>query len=75
MPKTYSSAYIVKVLLGHGFRFVSQRGSHMKLRKIGAPTRTVIVPMGRKDMRRGTFRSVSEQAGLTESDFRQDRAA
>lgn len=65
----------MKILLQHGFRFVSQRSSHVKLRKAGAPTRTVIVPMGRKDMRRGTFRSISEQAGLVESDFRQDRAA
>jgi hypothetical protein len=31
--------------------------------------------MGRKDMRRGTFRSIAEQAGLSEDDFRRDRAA
>ena len=65
----------MKVLLRHGFRFVSQRGSHMKLRKRGVFTHTVIVPMGRKDMRRGTFRSIAEQSGLNEDDFREDRAA
>lgn len=67
---TYSSDYIVKVLLQNGFRLVRQRGSHLKLRKGGARTRIVIVPMGRKDMRRGTFRSILQQSGLTEEDFR-----
>jgi hypothetical protein len=34
----------------------------------------VIVPMGRKDTRHGTFRSIAEQAGLTGDDFRHGRA-
>jgi hypothetical protein len=29
----------------------------------------VIVPMGRKNLRVGTFHSIIEQAGLTEDDF------
>jgi predicted RNA binding protein YcfA (HicA-like mRNA interferase family) len=75
VSRTYSSASIAKVLLRHSFRFVSRRGSHVKLRKAGSPTRTVIVPMGRKDMCHRTFRSITEQAGLAEDDFRYDRAA
>ncbi|WP_211710146.1 type II toxin-antitoxin system HicA family toxin [Mucilaginibacter xinganensis] len=34
MPKLYSSAYILKVLGDHGFIFISQKGSHVKLKKL-----------------------------------------
>jgi predicted RNA binding protein YcfA (HicA-like mRNA interferase family) len=33
------------------------------------PRHTVIVPMGRKNMRVGTFYSIIRQAGLEKSDF------
>lgn len=69
MPKRPSSDDVAKVLVRHGFVLVGQRGSHAKYRKLGSPTRTVIVPMGRKDLRVGTFHSIIEQAGLTEDDF------
>jgi predicted RNA binding protein YcfA (HicA-like mRNA interferase family) len=69
VPKRPSSDDVVKVLRYHGFLLVSQRGSHAKYRKIGSPTRMVIVPMGRKNLRVGTFHSIIEQAGLTEDDF------
>ncbi len=69
MPKRPSSDDVIKVLRRHGFLPVSQRGSHAKYRKVGSPTRTVIVPMGRKNLRVGTFHSIIEQAGLTEDDF------
>lgn len=52
-----------------GFAFVSQRGSHVKYRKSGSPTRTVIVPADRKDIPRGTFRSIIRQSGLSEAAF------
>ena len=69
MPKRPSSDDVAKVLRRHGFELVSQKGSHAKYRKAGSPTRTVIVPMGRKNLRVGTFHSIIEQAGLTEDDF------
>lgn len=69
MPKRPSSDDVAKVLRRHGFMLVSQKGSHAKYRRGGAPARTVIVPMGRKDLRVGTFHSIIEQAGLTEDDF------
>jgi predicted RNA binding protein YcfA (HicA-like mRNA interferase family) len=37
-------------LLKHGFVFVSQKGSHIKYRKTGVPTLTVIVPAERKQI-------------------------
>ncbi|MBS1860086.1 MAG: type II toxin-antitoxin system HicA family toxin [Actinobacteria bacterium] len=57
------------VLESNGFHFVSQRGSHVKYRKVGSPTRTVIVPAGRRQIPRGTFRSILRQSGLDESSF------
>ena len=72
MPKLYSSEQIVKTLEREGFVFVSQRGSHVKYRKTGGPTLTVIVPAGRKQIPRGTFRSILRQAGLDEGAFGRD---
>jgi predicted RNA binding protein YcfA (HicA-like mRNA interferase family) len=69
VPKLYSSEQITKGLEAAGFVYVSQRGSHAKYRKIGDPTRTVIVPAGRKEIPRGTFRSILRQAGLSEEAF------
>lgn len=57
------------MLRRHGFVLVGQRGSHAKYRQVGRPTRTVIVPMGRKNLLAGTFHSIVEQSGLTEADF------
>jgi predicted RNA binding protein YcfA (HicA-like mRNA interferase family) len=54
----------------HGFIFISQKGSHIKLRKIGEPTLTVIVPANRKEIPVGTFRSILRQSSLTEDDFK-----
>lgn len=70
MPKLYSSQQIVKALEREGFAFVSQRGSHVKYRKTdGSIIFTVIVPAGRKQVPRGTFRSILRQSGLDESVF------
>jgi predicted RNA binding protein YcfA (HicA-like mRNA interferase family) len=70
MPKLYSSQQIVKVLEREGFAFVSQRGSHVKYRRIDSDiVFTVIIPAGRKQVPRGTFRSILRQGGLDESTF------
>jgi predicted RNA binding protein YcfA (HicA-like mRNA interferase family) len=58
------------VLGDHGFFFISQKGSHIKLRKVGAETLTVIVPANRKEIPTGTFRSILRQSSLTEGDFK-----
>jgi predicted RNA binding protein YcfA (HicA-like mRNA interferase family) len=69
VPRLHSSAEVVKVLEDEGFRFVSQRGSHVKYRREGSPTLTVIVPAGRREIPRGTFRSIVRQSGLADSAF------
>jgi predicted RNA binding protein YcfA (HicA-like mRNA interferase family) len=70
MPKLYSSSHILKILDKHGFIFISQKGSHIKLRKTGDVTLTVIVPANRKEIPIGTFHSILRQSLLTEGDFK-----
>ncbi|MEK7524530.1 MAG: type II toxin-antitoxin system HicA family toxin [Patescibacteria group bacterium] len=69
MLKLYSSKFIAKILEREGFVFVSQKGSHMKFRKVGSPTLTVIVPAGR-EIPYGTFKSILRQSNLPEDDFK-----
>jgi predicted RNA binding protein YcfA (HicA-like mRNA interferase family) len=69
MPKLYSSADILKVLHKNGFIFISQKGSHIKYRKQGNPTLTVIIPADRKQIPSGTFNSIVKQSGLKKEDF------
>ncbi|WP_145479982.1 type II toxin-antitoxin system HicA family toxin [Stenotrophomonas rhizophila] len=54
------SRELKKRLLADGFKVVSVRGSHQKLRK---GSRTVILPHPRKDLPLGTVNSVLRQAG------------
>ena len=69
MPKLYSSVHIIKILGKYGFVFVSQRGSHIKMRKQGEPTFTVIIPAERKQIPVGTFNSIVRQSGLDKTVF------
>jgi len=69
VPKLYSSSHIIKVLQSKDFLYISQKGSHVKFRKIGNPTLTVIIPAGRKEIPLGTFKSILRQANLTIKDF------
>ncbi len=66
MPKSYSSAHIIQVLIRHGFVLVNQTGSHQKFRK---GEQVVIVPVPKKDMPQGTFLSIVRQAKLATQDF------
>lgn len=67
MARLLSSAQIVEILLGHGFAFVSQRGSHLVYRD--AAGHTVIVPAGRREIPRGTVASIIRQSGLPRERF------
>ena len=69
MPKLYSSVHILKILEARGFVFISQKGSHVKVRKEGNPTLTVIVPADRKEIPHGTMRSILRQSQLVLKDF------
>jgi len=69
MPKPFSLKLIIKVLKKMGFIFISQKGSHVKFRKKGNPSITVIIPIHGKEIPYGTFRSIIRQANLNENDF------
>jgi predicted RNA binding protein YcfA (HicA-like mRNA interferase family) len=56
-----SGAAVVGALTKVGFVEMSQRGSHLKLRKV---ERVVIVPLHR-ELAPGTLRSILRQAGLS----------
>ena len=60
-----SSAEILGALKRGGFTPVSQKGSHLKLKK---ERRVVIVPM-HDEVARGTLRSIPEQAALDLNEF------
>lgn len=70
MPKMFSGKEVVKVLSREfGFLFVSQKGSHVKLRKQkDGKMITTIVPLHR-ELAHGTLRGILELAGITEEDF------
>lgn len=71
MPKLYSSKQIAKILEKHDFEMISQKGSHGKFRKQTSDKKlTAIVPMGKKEIPMGTFRSILRQANLTEEAFK-----
>lgn len=68
MPSKYpvlSSNEVVKILETEGFVRISQRGSHLKMRK---EDKTVIVPM-HSEIAKGTLKSILIQAGLTVDDI------
>lgn len=67
MPMLYSSKEILKVIEIFGFKFISQKGSHAKFRSNEG--RTVIVPMAKKEIPIGTFRSIIKQSGIEISVF------
>jgi len=70
MSRLYPSSQIIGVLQRKGFIYISQKGSHVKFRKIGKPPLTVIVPAGKKEIPFGTFKSILRQANLAEGDFK-----
>ncbi|MEK7078231.1 MAG: type II toxin-antitoxin system HicA family toxin [Patescibacteria group bacterium] len=71
MAKTFSGKEMVKILnRNFGFFFVSQKGSHVKLRKKTiSKTITTIVPM-HKELSHGTLLGILELAEINEQDFR-----
>ena len=71
MAKTFSGKEVVKNLIREfGFSFISQKGSHTKLRKkVRSRTITTIVPMHR-ELAYGTLLGVLELAEVEEEEFR-----
>ena len=66
MPKLHSSRHIISILEKNGFYFVSQKGSHIKMRK---EKWTVIVPANKRVIPFGTFNPILRQSGLSSDYF------
>ncbi len=63
-----SNDKVIRALIKDGFhaRGKSKRGSHQVFTKeLSGSTRNVVVPLGKKEIPRGTLRSMIRQAGLT----------
>jgi predicted RNA binding protein YcfA (HicA-like mRNA interferase family) len=69
MPERYSSKQIIHVLESLGFFFRSQSGSHGKYKNTSG--KSVIVPMHKKEIPAGTFKSILNQAGITLNQFKE----
>ena len=59
-----NSRDIIKALEACGWRKVAQKGSHVQYKHPTKPGR-VTVPHPKRDIPRGTLRSIERQAGLT----------
>jgi len=72
MPKypKLSSKDIEKILIKHGFKFVSQKGSHRQFKGVVKERkRRVTVLADRKSFHPKTLKSMIRQSGLTEEEF------
>ena len=75
MPRirTLSGAEVLAILGDFGFRPVSQRGSHIKVRRVvdGGSTQTLTVP-NHREIDRGTLQAIFRQASryIPESELR-----
>ncbi len=71
MAKTFSGREVIKILCKRfDFFVVSQKGSHIKLRKIASgKVFTTIVPV-HKEIARGTLKGILELAEIDEHEFR-----
>lgn len=72
MPKTASGRIVVQLLVKqYGFNIVSQKGSHMKLKKRTLQGEIItIVPM-HKELARGTVRGIVRLAQIDHKEFLQ----
>lgn len=71
MPKlpTPSALEVIKALSSQGFQVISQKGSHIKMKKkIPDKTLVVIVP-DHPEISAGTLKSIIRQAGMTDDEF------
>jgi predicted RNA binding protein YcfA (HicA-like mRNA interferase family) len=70
MPKSASGDEVIKLLSKHfGFIFVSQKGSHVKLKKQSADRTIVTIVPRHRELAIGTLRGVLELAQIDFKEF------
>jgi len=69
MPNLYSAKQVLKALKKAGFKEISQRGSHIKLRGLREEKLLTVIVPNHKIIAKGTFSSVLRQAEMTRKEF------
>ena len=65
----YSAKYLISVLEKNGYSYRRSNGSHQLFYHPGK-NKTMIVPVhGKKDLPKGTFYSILQQAGIDKSEL------
>ncbi len=64
---TCTSDEVVKILNKMGFSTLSQKGSHKKLSN---GKKKLIVPMHKKDLKKGTLKGILEQGNIDLEEFK-----
>lgn len=72
MAKPLSAKIVIKILCREfGFYFVSQKGSHVKLKKIVDKEDVITIVPLHKELSPGTLKGVLDLAQIEEKDFRE----
>ncbi|HLA19361.1 MAG TPA: type II toxin-antitoxin system HicA family toxin [Dehalococcoidia bacterium] len=69
MPKLLSARRVLRALGRAGFEVVSQRGSHIKLKKPVEGGELVVILPGHRELAEGTLASVLRQARLSREEL------
>lgn len=71
MPKlpTPSAREVIKALSSQGFQVVSQRGSHIKMKKVDLTETHIVIIPDHSEILAGTLKSIIRQAGMTDEEF------
>ena len=74
MPKFFSGRQVIKILCREfGFYFVSQKGSHVKLKKQAEQGEIITIVPVHKELSPGTLNGVLELAKIGEKEFLKKR--
>ena len=69
MPKLLSARQVIRVLQRAGFDVVSQRGSHIKLKKRTSEGEIVVIVPNYRELAEGTLTSILLQARLSREEL------
>jgi predicted RNA binding protein YcfA (HicA-like mRNA interferase family) len=69
MPNLYSAKQVLKALKKAGFKEISQKGSHIKLRGLREEKLSTVIVPNHEVIAKGTFSSVLRQAEMTRKEF------
>jgi predicted RNA binding protein YcfA (HicA-like mRNA interferase family) len=72
MPKlaVFSGKKVISILeKSFGFFFVSQKGSHVKLKKLVDGRMVIVIVPDHRELARGTLKNILRQAGVNYEEF------